>query len=154
MICLRSMRFSPNSFLCQFITPESQRLFKKYSPIAKTAILPDRAMRPFSEKKNGRTEVQQDSTKKGSTVEVYVDGKLTYSYSLDKNRTFEVDCDNGKNVVEIKDGKVSVIDADCNNRACVKSKAISKKGEQIVCLPHKLIVVIKGGSEGELDART
>ena len=70
MICLRSMRFPPNSFLCQFITPESQRLFKKYSPIAKTAILPDRAMRPFSEKKNGRTEVQQDSTKKGSTVAV------------------------------------------------------------------------------------
>lgn len=94
------------------------------------------------------------TAKKGGTVEVYVDGKLTYSYSLDKNLTFEVDCDNGKNVVEIKDGKVSVIDADCNNRACVKSKAISKKGEQIVCLPHKLIVVIKGGSEGELDART
>lgn len=94
------------------------------------------------------------TAKKGGTVEVYVDGKLTYSYSLDKNRTFEVDCDNGKNVVEIKDGKVSVIDADCNNRACVKSKAISKKGEQIVCLPHKLIVVIKGGSEVELDART
>lgn len=94
------------------------------------------------------------TAKKGGTVEVYVDGKLTYSYSLDKNRTFEVDCDNGKNVVEIKDGKVSVIDADCNNRACVKSKAISKKGEQIVCLQHKLIVVIKGGSEGELDART
>lgn len=94
------------------------------------------------------------TAKKGGTVEVYVDGKLTYSYSLDKNRTFEVDCDNGKNVVEIKDGKVSVIDADCNNRACVKSKAISKKGEQIVCLPHKLIVVIKGRSEGELDART
>lgn len=94
------------------------------------------------------------TAKKGGTVEVYVDGELTYSYSLDKNRTFEVDCDNGKNVVEIKDGKVSVIDADCNNRACVKSKAISKKGEQIVCLPHKLIVVIKGGSEGELDART
>ena len=94
------------------------------------------------------------TAKKGGTVEVYVDGKLTYSYALDKNRTFEVDCDNGKNVVEIKDGKVSVIDADCNSRACVKSKAISKKGEQIVCLPHKLIVVIKGGSEGELDART
>lgn len=94
------------------------------------------------------------TAKKGGTVEVYVDGKLTYSYSLDKNRTFEVYCDNGKNVVEIKDGKVSVIDADCNNRACVKSKAISKKGEQIVCLPHKLIVVIKGGSEAELDART
>ena len=70
MICLRFMPFPPNSFLCQFITPESQRLFKKYSPIAKTAILPDKAMRPFSGKKNGRTEVQQDSMKKGSTVAV------------------------------------------------------------------------------------
>ena len=48
------------------------------------------------------------TAKKGGTVEVYVDGKLTYSYALDKNRTFEVDCDNGKNVVEIKNGKVSV----------------------------------------------
>ncbi|UKI51764.1 MAG: NusG domain II-containing protein [Clostridium sp.] len=67
------------------------------------------------------------TAKKGGTVEVYVDGKLTYSYALDKNRIFEVDCDNGKNVVEIKDGKVSVIDADCHNRACVKSNAISKK---------------------------
>lgn len=92
--------------------------------------------------------------KKGGTVEVYVDGKLKYSYSLSENRTFEVTSDEGKNVVEIKNGQVKVIDADCKNHACVKSKAISKKGEQIVCLPHKLIVVIKGGSEGELDART
>ena len=81
------------------------------------------------------------TAKKGGTVEVYVDGKLTYSYSLDKNRTFEVDCDNGKNVVEIKDGKVSVIDADCNNRACVK---IARKFRQNAlrlrefCLPPRL----------------
>lgn len=92
--------------------------------------------------------------KKGGTVEVYVDGKPAYSYSLEENRTFTVSCDDGVNVIEIKDGKVRVIDADCNNRACVKSKAISKKGEQIVCLPHKLIVVVHDGSEGELDART
>ena len=28
------------------------------------------------------------TAKKGGTVEVYVDGKLTYSYALDKNRTW------------------------------------------------------------------
>lgn len=93
------------------------------------------------------------TAKKGGTVEVYVDGKLTYSYAWTKPH-LRGRLRQRQNVVEIKDGKVSVIDADCNNRACVKSNAISKKGEQIVCLPHKLIVVIKGGSEGELDART
>ena len=37
-----------------------------------------------------------------------------------------------------------MIDADCNDLVCVRSfGAISKPGETILCLPHKLIVEVR-----------
>ncbi len=90
----------------------------------------------------------------GGTVEVYVDGKLEYSYPINENRTFEVRGGEGFNIVEIRDGGVSVIDADCKNGLCVKSVAISKNGQQIVCLPNRMIIVVRGGDEDEVDAKT
>lgn len=90
----------------------------------------------------------------GGTVEVYVDGRLEYSYPLNEDRTFEVRGGEGFNIVEIKDGGVRVTDADCKNGLCVKSVAISKNGQQIVCLPNRMIIVVRGGNEDEVDAKT
>lgn len=90
----------------------------------------------------------------GGTVEVYVDGRLEYSYPLNEDRTFEVRGGEGFNIVEIKDGRVRVTDADCKNGLCVKSVAISKNGQQIVCLPNRMIIVVRGGNEDEVDAKT
>jgi len=44
-----------------------------------------------------------------------------------------------------------VTDADCPDRLCVKQRAISKQGETIVCLPHRLIVKIEGGDAPDVD---
>ena len=49
------------------------------------------------------------------------------------------------NIVEIKDGEVSVTGASCRNQVCVRHSAISRSGESIVCLPNRLIVTIEGG---------
>ena len=62
--------------------------------------------------------------------------------NLDTNGTFTVRTDLGTNVIEIKDGKVYVSEADCPDKLCVKQGPISKAGETIVCLPHKLVVRI------------
>lgn len=48
----------------------------------------------------------------------------------------------GTNVIVVKDGKASVVKADCKNQICVHSRAISEKGETIVCLPHKLVLTV------------
>ena len=50
------------------------------------------------------------------------------------------------NIVEIKDGKVSVSAASCKNQVCVRHGSISHAGESIVCLPNRLVVTIEGGS--------
>lgn len=52
------------------------------------------------------------------------------------------------------EGIVKMINADCPDKRCMKFLPIAKNGEQIICLPHKLIVEIQGGenSEGDLNA--
>ena len=53
--------------------------------------------------------------------------------------------DETKNVIVIKDGKEM---NNCQDELCVKSHKISRDGEMIVCLPHKLYVKIEDDSDG------
>ena len=46
------------------------------------------------------------------------------------------------NTIRIKNGEVDVISSNCSNQVCVNHDPISRAGEQIVCLPHGLVVEI------------
>ncbi|MCH3963231.1 MAG: NusG domain II-containing protein [Clostridium sp.] len=48
------------------------------------------------------------------------------------------------NKVKMQKGKISIEDADCPDKICVKTGWISEPGQSIVCLPHKLIIEITG----------
>ena len=71
--------------------------------------------------------------KSGALVKVRVNNKEFGSYSLNKNQSIRI---------EIKNGKASMIKADCPDKICVNHAAISKKGETIVCLPHKVVIEV------------
>lgn len=90
--------------------------------------------------------VSISKTKLTSSVIIVKDGELLNRYKIDKNyeKTFEINLDGEKNIVEIKDGKVRMLEANCHDELCVKSRPISKSGEMIVCLPHKLYIKIEG----------
>lgn len=62
--------------------------------------------------------------------------------SLNKNTRKTIKNHYGTNVIVVKDGKANVVKADCKNQICVHSRAISEKGETIVCLPHKLVLTV------------
>ncbi len=89
----------------------------------------------------------------GSEVKVYVDGKETATYSLRDDGIYSVKGKNGNNTLVIKGGEAMMKDADCPDRLCVKQGSISKNGESIVCLPHKVIVTVGGGDEADYDIR-
>lgn len=55
------------------------------------------------------------------------------------------------NEIHIKDGRIWIEYATCNNQVCVRSAAIERVGQSIVCLPHKLIVEIKGQGKSSVD---
>lgn len=56
---------------------------------------------------------------------------------------FAVEAKSGKVWVEIKDGKVRVTEAPCPDKICVQRGWISKKGQQIICVPNQLIISIE-----------
>ncbi len=77
-------------------------------------------------------------------IQVYSDGEVIKSIPLPAaDQEFEVKNDLGFIKVAIKEGVVSVIDADCRDQICVHTKAIKLGGEMIVCLPNKMYVEIK-----------
>ena len=69
---------------------------------------------------------------------------------LNKDCVYNVYNDNGDicNTVQIKNGKVKMIYADCKDKICKNHKEISKSNESIICLPNKVeVTVISDKSE-------
>lgn len=90
--------------------------------------------------------------KDGITAVVKVDGNIVYMLALDKNASVTVEgYQGGSNTVVIENGTVYMKDADCPDKLCEKTGKISKNGETIVCLPHRVVVEIQGG-EGNVDS--
>lgn len=77
-----------------------------------------------------------------ATVVIRDGERNVYELPLSQNTTKSVTTDLGTNLIEIKDGRVHVEEADCPNQDCVHQGWIDAAGEQIVCLPHKLTVDI------------
>lgn len=93
--------------------------------------------------------------KKGSQVIIYEDQKEIGRYDLNTDTTKEIQTAKGINILEIKNGMAYVTDADCPDQVCIRMEKISKTGENIVCLPHKLVIQVEGddGQKSEYDNR-
>lgn len=87
--------------------------------------------------------------KEGTYAVVKVDGQELYKLELDKDTTIDVaGYQGGVNRIEVKAGKVSMTEADCPDELCVKTGKISRTGETIVCLPHRVVIEIKSTQGG------
>jgi hypothetical protein len=86
-------------------------------------------------------------------VEIEVKGKLYKKLPLDNssNERIQIDTDLGNNIIEIINGKIRILDADCPDKICIQDGSISKPGDILVCLPHKVVISIKG-QNSETDA--
>lgn len=91
-------------------------------------------------------------TEPDALVIITIDGSLYKALPLFEDIELTVPSENGINIVVIRAGSVWVSDADCPNQVCVDHNPISKKGEQIVCLPHKVVLEIISGEDSEIDS--
>lgn len=86
-------------------------------------------------------------------IEISVGGnlykKIPFNSSVEE--TIDVKTDLGENVIRISKGYVQILDADCPDKVCIRDGSISKPGQSLVCLPHKLVVEIKGIKSNEVD---
>ena len=86
---------------------------------------------------------------KGGFVEVYQDGELLATYSLDIPR--EVSLNGGTNVLKIEGGVAYLSYASCPDRTCVNTGKISYNGQSIVCLPNRLTIKVVSEESGGVD---
>ena len=87
----------------------------------------------------------------GNTAVVRVNGAEWARYPLSKDGEYAVETVYGRNLVTVKDGRVSVTDADCPDKICVATRAASRVGETILCLPHRLSVTVEGSGDPVVD---
>ena len=80
-------------------------------------------------------------------------GEKVATYPLSQDIAVTIG-DEAYNIITIAGGKVFVSDANCGDHTCIHTGKISLQGQQIVCLPHELIISVTGGSDSELDAST
>lgn len=80
---------------------------------------------------------------KGTMVYVYKDNNLIRSCPLEDTGEYSIE-DNGTTILNyvINNQTVDVTFATCPDRLCVFQKSISRDGESIVCLPHKIVIKI------------
>lgn len=73
-------------------------------------------------------------------VTVVQDGVETMELDLSRDQTLTLTGANGgKNVVNIKDGKIAVLEADCPDHICM-AMGYRSGGAPIACLPNGLIL--------------
>ena len=77
---------------------------------------------------------------------VSVAGKVLKRIELkpDLNDEYLVETAYGNNKIVIRDGAIGIVEADCADGVCVGQGYINKPGQQVVCLPHRLIITIEG----------
>lgn len=80
----------------------------------------------------------------GASVRVTVDGALYGEYSLSKEQSIFIESASGYNRLLIKNGSAYMAEADCPDKYCMDYKPVSRGGETIICLPHRLVVEVTG----------
>lgn len=90
---------------------------------------------------------------KKNTVNIVRDSKVLYTFDLSKaeDTTFDIDYNGSTNTVEIKDGKIRVLKADCPDNTCVHMGWLSSSAMPIVCLPNHIVIEF-AENNSEIDA--
>ena len=90
------------------------------------------------------------------TAEIVQNGKVIETIDLnDVDNPYDINIDDGNggfNTVHIEKDEISISDANCPDRLCVKQGKIKNSVYPIVCLPHKMVVTIEAGTENTVDA--
>ena len=83
---------------------------------------------------------------------VMVQNKEIARYSMTNNGVYDIydiyDNNGNTNKIEIRDGRVRMLEASCPNHLCIRQGWIRFEGQSIVCLPNKVTVTVRGTGDG------
>lgn len=85
-------------------------------------------------------------------AEIYVDGELFRTAALSQDCEFMISTEHGTNTIKVENSAIAVVSADCPDKVCVNTGAISNGIVPIICLPHRLEIRVISAQENSLDA--
>lgn len=92
-----------------------------------------------------------------ATAHIIQNGEVIREINLQNiNEAYEFNVssnDGGYNTIRVENGKIGIVSADCPDKICVHQGLISSGAMPVVCLPHRLSIVIKD-NDGNIDAVT
>ena len=80
--------------------------------------------------------------REGGYAVVEIDGSVVSEYPLSNDGEYSLN--GGTNILVIENGKAYVREASCPDGTCIRRGEISYEGEDIICLPNKVRVYIRG----------
>ena len=91
-----------------------------------------------------------------SVIVVTVDGEEVLRRPLAMEDRYEIAQDDGSlNIIRVQDGAVWMEEANCRDGLCIRQGRMRNGAKTIVCLPHKVVVQLKGdapaGDNSDLD---
>lgn len=86
--------------------------------------------------------------KKPSIAQVYYNNKIILTLELSKDIEQTIYGDNGKMILEVKDGSIRVKDENSKYHLCSKQGFINSSNDMLVCLPNKVVIKLV---DNELD---
>lgn len=90
--------------------------------------------------------------KPGGSVIVRVDGRDYAVYDLSENGVYTIKGTKGSDILEVRDGRVHMTEAECPDGLCIKMGWIDKVNDSIICLPNRIVVEIQDKKQ-EIDVK-
>ena len=91
---------------------------------------------------------RQEGEHKALQAEITVEGELCRRIELAGHKgkeNIEINTSRGRNIIQVEDESICVLEADCPDKVCVKTGRLEKAGDTAACLPHKLLLEVKEG---------
>ena len=112
----------------------------------------------FTHNQASQVETVSSASKKDQPVQIIAkishDGEQLKQFNLTTHKGVTTwryeDADGDYNIVEVRDHKIHVKEANCRDQIDVKMGYKSKAGETIVCLPHKFLIELSS-TDGKND---
>jgi hypothetical protein len=76
------------------------------------------------------------------TARIIHKGQVLLDLDLKTDQRVTISGERGPVIVEVKNHAIRIIESDCQNHFCVKSGAISKHNQIIVCVPNRIVIRI------------
>ena len=87
----------------------------------------------------------------GQIAQLRVNSQVVKTFDLRKDQTYTYrdQAHDDINKIEVRDGQIAIVYANCGDQICVRKGYIGKTGQTIVCLPHRLVIEIMGATDDD-----